>query len=86
MGPFDVSGVQARQWLSLPLNPNGRPNLDVVRPLVNGMDIARRPSDTWIVDFGNSPLESASIYEAPFEYALKTVKPFATRTGESGGG
>ncbi len=31
-GGFDVPGELARTWLCLPLNPNGRPNSDVVRP------------------------------------------------------
>ncbi|MDP9472227.1 MAG: class I SAM-dependent DNA methyltransferase, partial [Chloroflexota bacterium] len=42
-GPFDVPGQLARCWLSLPTNPNGHPNRDVVRPWVNGLDVTRRP-------------------------------------------
>ncbi|HRA32494.1 MAG TPA: hypothetical protein PL172_11300, partial [Thermomicrobiales bacterium] len=42
-GPFDIPGDVARRWLALPVNPNGRPNSDVVRPWVNGLDITRRP-------------------------------------------
>ena len=52
-GPFDVSGDQARAWLRLPSNPNGRPNADVLKPWVNGMDLTRRPAGKWIVDFGS---------------------------------
>lgn len=75
-GSFDVSGDLARQWHALPLNPNGRPNRDVVRPWANGMDVTRRPSDTWIIDFGTSLSEAdASLYEAPFEYIAQHVKP-----------
>ena len=51
-GPFDVAGEQARSWLRLPANPNGRTNGDVLRPWVNGMDLTRRPAGKWIVDFG----------------------------------
>ncbi len=40
-GDFDVPGELARQWLRLPLNPNGRPNAEVLRPWANGMDITR---------------------------------------------
>ena len=43
-GPFDVAGDQARAWLSLPANPNGRTNADVLKPWVNGMDLTRRPA------------------------------------------
>jgi type II restriction/modification system DNA methylase subunit YeeA len=75
-GAFDVPGEQAREWLQLPLNPNGRPNHDVLRPWMNGMDVVRWPSDTWIIDFGWSMSESeASLYEAPFAHVLKNVQP-----------
>ena len=67
VGPFDVPGELARQWLTMPLNFNGRPNADVVRPLLNGMDITGRASDTWIIDFGELDEAKASLYEAPFE-------------------
>ena len=73
-GAFDIPGDLARQWFALP-NPNGRPNSDVVRPWANGMDIVRRPSDTWLIDFGMNMAETeASRYEAPFEHVLKHVK------------
>jgi type II restriction/modification system DNA methylase subunit YeeA len=75
VGPFDVDGTMARQWLALPFNPNGRKNSDVVRQLLNGMDITRRPSDRWIVDFGTLGEVDASAYEAPFEYVREIVKP-----------
>ena len=51
-GPFDVPGDQAREWLHLPANPNGRSNADVLKPWVNGMDLTRRAAGKWIVDFG----------------------------------
>ncbi len=75
VGPFDIPGALAREWLTMPLNPNGRPNSDVIRPILNGMDITRRPSDTWIVDFGDMSEANASFYEAPFEYVRTHVKP-----------
>ncbi len=75
-GPFDIPGSLAREWLRLPLNPNGRPNADVVKPRLNGYDIVRGSQDNWIVDFGpNMPLEEAAFYEAPFEYVRRHVKP-----------
>ncbi len=78
-GPFDIPGDLARQWLQCPANTNGRLNSDVVRPWANGMDITRRPSDTWIIDFGCSMTEAeAAFYEAPFEYALANIKPLRT--------
>lgn len=75
VGAFDIDGVFARQLLSLPVNPNGRPNSDVIKPWINGMDIMRRPADKWIIDFGEMNLDEACLYEAPFAYILKEVKP-----------
>lgn len=75
VGAFDVSGEQARQWLKTP-NPHGRPNSDVVKPWANGQDVARRPSDTWIIDFGVDAAErDANLYEGPFAHVLQHVKP-----------
>ena len=75
-GSFDVSGDLARQWLRLPANPNGRPNADVLKPWVNGMDLTRRPEGKWIVDFGSDAEETeAALYEAPFGHVLARVKP-----------
>lgn len=75
-GPFDVAGELARRWLALPLNPNGRPNADVVRLWANGMDITRRTRDVWIVNFGTStPVSEAMLYEAPFEHVRRHILP-----------
>src|SRR3712207_8590230 len=75
-GPFDVPGDLARRWLALPPNPNGRPNSEVVRPWVNGLDVTRRPRDFWIVDFGvGMPEQEAALDEAPFEHVREHVKP-----------
>ena len=74
-GDFDISGDVARFWLRLP-NPHGRPNSDVVKPWCNGQDVARRPSDTWIVDFGaHTPEADASLFEAPFTHISRSVFP-----------
>ncbi len=75
-GPFNVPGEQAREWLREPANPNGRPNSDVLKPWVNGMDLTRRPADKWIVDFGWSMVqEEAALYEAPFQHVKEYVYP-----------
>ena len=75
-GAFDIPGELARRWLALALNPNGRPNCEVLCPWVNGMDLTRRSADKWIIDFGGEMSEAeAALYEAPFAYALKHVKP-----------
>jgi len=74
-GQFDVPGDLAREWLRLP-NPNGRSNADVLQPWLNGMDVTRRPSGTWIVDFGlDCPEDQAALYEVPFRHVLDVVRP-----------
>ena len=74
VGAFDIPGELARQWLTLPANPNGRPNRDVVKPWANAADITRRSSDTWIVDFGVDMAErEAALYEVPFQHVAKRV-------------
>ncbi len=75
-GAFDIPGDLAREWLLLPLNPNGRPNSDVLRPWMNGMDLTRNRSGRWIIDFGWEMSEhEAALYELPFQFALKTICP-----------
>lgn len=75
IGAFDIPGELARQWLGMP-NPNGRPNSEVIKQSWNGLDVTRRPRDGWIIDVGTEMAEvEASLYEAPFQYALEHVKP-----------
>ena len=74
--PFDVAGDQARAWLRLPANPNGRTNADVLKPWVNGMDLTRRPAGKWIVDFGWTMSDGdAALYEEPFRWVKEHVHP-----------
>ncbi|AUQ71016.1 Methyltransferase domain protein [Phaeobacter inhibens] len=75
IGPFDIPGEQARDWLTLPANPNGKKNSMVLRPLWIANDIVRRPSDRWIVDFADMQKDVAALYEAPFSYVAREVKP-----------
>jgi SAM-dependent methyltransferase len=75
VGPFDIDEATARRLLAQP-NPDGRSNADVVRPWVNGLDLTRRPRNMYIIDFGlNMPEQEAALYEAPFEYVLRDVRP-----------
>jgi type II restriction/modification system DNA methylase subunit YeeA len=81
-GKFDLSGTLARSWLASP-NPNGISNSEVLRPWVNGMDLTKRPTDTWLIDFGMGVSESESaMFEKPFEYVVENVKPGRQRNNE----
>ncbi len=75
VGAFDIDGQQIRRWLTSGLNPNGRPNSDVLRPWANGMDITRRPAGKWIIDFGELNEHEAALYEGPFEYVRLNIYP-----------
>jgi type II restriction/modification system DNA methylase subunit YeeA len=68
-GPFDIEGTTARQWLRLPVNPNGRSNADVLKPYKNGDEIVGGSADRWLIDFPPlKRLEDITLWQAPFEY------------------
>ncbi|NOU20677.1 MAG: class I SAM-dependent DNA methyltransferase, partial [Methyloglobulus sp.] len=82
VGKLDISGEIARFWLSQP-NPNGQLNSRIVKPWVNAIDITRRPSDTWVIDFGTTMEEAeAALHELPFDYLVKHVKPLRETNGD----
>ena len=73
-GRFTVSKKTAEKWLAQP--SLGHPISDVLRPWSNGKDIADRPSEQWIIDFGLSMSErEAALVEQPFAYLSQNVKP-----------
>ena len=74
-GSFGIDGRLAREWLKAPLNPNGRPNADVLRPIISGGELARRPLDKWVIDFGTRTEDEAALYAAPFEHVNRLVRP-----------
>ncbi len=75
-GPFDLDFAEAQKMLSRPLNPNGRPNSDVVKRRFGGRDVTTRDRGGWVIDFGVGMSEGeAALYEWPFEYVKKHVKP-----------
>ncbi len=75
-GPFDITSEEARKMLSRPINPNGKPNSDVIKRRLGGQDITGRDRGGWLIDFGvNMPEGEAALYEWPFEYVKKHVKP-----------
>lgn len=76
-GSFEITADTAAGMLAAPINPNSRPNSDVIRPWVNGLDVTRRPRNMWLIDFGVDRSESAAaLYEQPFEWIRTRVLPF----------
>ncbi|HET9099538.1 MAG TPA: type IIL restriction-modification enzyme MmeI, partial [Acidobacteriaceae bacterium] len=75
-GSFDIDDGIARKMLASPLNINGRPNSDVVRPVASAVDLVRRSRNVWTIDFGTDRTkEQAEQYETPFEYVKAKVYP-----------
>ncbi|GAA5437718.1 class I SAM-dependent DNA methyltransferase (plasmid) [Deinococcus aquaticus] len=74
IGPFEVAAEVGARWRNEP-NPDGVDNRNVVRPWVNGMDLTRRRSGKWIVDFDIMDEVEAARFVAPFQYVLEKVKP-----------
>ena len=61
--------------LTEPLNVNGRPNSDVVLPVMNARDITERNRGMYTINFGLMAQDEASQYEMPFEYVKEHVYP-----------
>jgi hypothetical protein len=61
--------------LCAPLNPNGRPNSDVVKLWLNAEQVTGRLPRRWVIDFGDMAMTAAAEYEVPFEYVRENVKP-----------
>ena len=73
--PFDIDAGLAQAMILQPPNPNGRPNSDVVRPLLSATDIVQTHRNLWTIDFGLMNEDQAALYEMPFEYLRKHVWP-----------
>lgn len=74
VGQFEVAPEEAVRLLCEP-NPSRKPNSDVMRPWLNGLDVTRRPKNYWIIDFGSRDEESAARYAAPYKHVRTHVLP-----------
>ena len=72
---FDISPKLAAEMLSEPLNVNGRPNSDVVLPVINARDVTEQSRGMYTINFGLMGLDEASQYEMPFEYVKEYIFP-----------
>ena len=73
--PFDIDGDLAGEMIRAPLNINGRPNTDVVRPVFSGVDIVQGWRGKWTIDLDIESEVEASQYQMPFEYVKQHVYP-----------
>ena len=74
-GSFDISDREAQALLSQCPNPHGRPNSNVLKPILNGLDILRRGSPRWVIDNEDRTQPEASMYESPHRLVIERVKP-----------
>jgi len=74
-GPFDITYAEAQVLLEDRGNPNGRPNSDVLRAVVNSRDLLGRTQLRWIVDNADRELADACLYGKPHELVEVRVKP-----------
>jgi len=74
-GPFDILFDEARRLLADSGNPNGRPNSDVLRPVVNSQDLLGRTNPRWIIDNADKELSEACLYGGPQGIVETRVKP-----------
>ena len=80
-GPLSVAREVAIGWLLQPINPNGRPNTDVISAYASTDDIVGRPTYEYLIDFPLDLSEDrASEFEKPFEY-LATARYDPYRDG-----
>ncbi|WP_423223672.1 class I SAM-dependent DNA methyltransferase [Candidatus Amarolinea aalborgensis] len=73
--PFDIEFDEAQTLLARPINVNGRPNSDIVRPVVSAIDLVQNGRHKWTIDFGMMDIDEASQYEAPFEFVRQHILP-----------
>ena len=92
-GPFDVPGDLARQWMNLPINPNGSKNAEILKPYWNGDDLTARPRDMWFIDLPLGLSEAqAALFASPFHHIAtaldedgKSIKELREALGERAG-
>lgn len=75
VGPFNVPASTAEEWLSQPLNPNGKANSEVLRPWANARDILQAKASQWIIDFDGLTETEAAFFVQPFTHVVMQVKP-----------
>ena len=79
VGDFDISDAEATEMLGQP-NPHGQSNQNVLRRWINGIDIAQRPRNVWVIDFGvDMPIGEAALYEVPFAHVKENVMPLRVK-------
>ena len=81
--PFDIAPELAAEMLAAPINVNGRPNSDVVRPVMNARDLVQRSRGMFTIDFEQMGMDEACLYEMPFEQIKQCVYPVRLKKSQA---
>jgi type II restriction/modification system DNA methylase subunit YeeA len=73
-GDFDIAESEALSLLDSGGNPNGKPNSDVLKPILNGKDVLSRKPQRWLIDNADMPLNDACKYDQPHKLVVERVK------------
>lgn len=66
-GPFEVDWEVFNKLLTQPLNPNGKPNREILRRILNGNNILKGLPPRYAIDFGPSTKEQdAALFEMSY--------------------
>jgi hypothetical protein len=75
-GPFDMEEASGLAMISESGNPNLKANSDVLRPVLNALEITKGAERRWLVSFPpDGTLEDAVGYGAPMDFVRKNVLP-----------
>ncbi len=68
---FDIEGATARTFITMPANPSGKRNAEVIHRRFTGTDLARRFGGRWAIDVGHGISEAdAALFEGPDNAAM----------------
>lgn len=75
-GPFDMEEASGLRMIAESGNPNLKPNSDVLRPVLNALEITKGAERRWLVSFPPEwTLEDAAAYAAPMDVVRQCVLP-----------
>ena len=79
-GPFDMEEASGLAMINESGNPNLKSNSDVLRPILNALEITNKAERRWLVSFPpDGSLEDAAGYAAPMDFVRKHVLPIRSQ-------
>jgi type II restriction/modification system DNA methylase subunit YeeA len=79
-GPFDMDEASGLAMISAGGNPNLKPNSDVLRPVLNALEITKGAERRWLASFVPDGSEKdAAGYDAPMKFIREHVLPIRSK-------